>query len=409
MKYIILQQTASSDPDPNNGNYKDTYYPTTIPGYKIAPYYQDVVGECLKNAQAAGFKVFIGLNLSSGWPNNLSTSGWFSGMVNDGISIADEIYKNYQHLYPNAFYGWYFPWEVDNVNFSLTISSTTLANVGTFTNGISTTALHLHYYYPGMPIMMSPFIDKVDFSGNPLNPSDYATTWKYIFTWSYLASGDIFCPQDSVGSGKLQVSDVPTWFQALETAIASKPGMQFWSDTETFAPATNQIWPPPSTFIASTLDRVVQQLAAEQPIVTAGNGQIVFFSWSYYDSPTVYALPGFQSAYQYYLAHGVLPSAQLKMPGPGQIMYQNGAPTGWQFNAASDYASILGYKLTWQFSYAIMLLSPIQYTQASPPYRSSSFPGTCRSTLRSSMAGRHSPTISPGMYLRSTRISSSWG
>lgn len=44
-------------------------------------------------------------------------SKWLYDQMERGNVIADELYTKYYSKYPNAFHGWYWIYEVDNLNF----------------------------------------------------------------------------------------------------------------------------------------------------------------------------------------------------------------------------------------------------------------------------------------------------
>src|SRR4051794_29028449 len=60
MEYLVFGSTADS-------KARVTFYPTALPGYRLADGYSNTIDACLRNAEKAGFKVFLGLNFHGGW------------------------------------------------------------------------------------------------------------------------------------------------------------------------------------------------------------------------------------------------------------------------------------------------------------------------------------------------------
>lgn len=278
MHYIILQSTA----DRVDGGRLNTVYPTSIKEYKMYDGYDDVVDACLRNAEKMGFKVFLGLNYDDRWWDGyVKDSKWLYERMEEGNKLAAELYDKYHDRYPGAFYGWYWPWEVDNLNFKTRMEQQVLINA------LNINLRFLRSTGRRLPFMLSPFMNH--WYGNP---EEYKNMWVNVLSNTSLGQGDILCPQDSVGAGGLNTDIFGGWFSALRQAVNTKPGVLLWSDTETF---DSKEWN------SATLDRFVEQLKGVQPYVD----NIVTFAYSHYYSPNVAAL-GFHKAYLYYVNNGVL-------------------------------------------------------------------------------------------------------
>ncbi|MCI1944627.1 DUF4434 domain-containing protein [Clostridium luticellarii] len=285
MKYIIITNISQTQ-----GNVTKTCYKSNIPGYKKIYGNVDPVELCLKNAEALNLKVFIEPNFNSDWwqilPDNYS---WLNSQMNRSNIIADELYKKYHSRYPNAFYGWYFPYEVDNAKFTKASEFDNLSN-----------AINLHLNYldskkERLPILLSPFMNSSAGSSK-----EYASNWQYLFSKTNFKNGDIFCPQDSIGSGRLKLEEVNSWYTALRKAVDKKPGMLFWANAENFDYVNNSSVP---------LDRFLKQLILESPCVD----NIICFSYSHYYSPDNIN-SGFNKEYSYYVKNGKLPDRKLGIP-----------------------------------------------------------------------------------------------
>ena len=280
MHYLVLQAAAISYP----GTVTQTYYPSNLPNTQQATGgnglpYPDVVGALLRNAESAGVKVFIGIDMSNEWWNVYGNdTTWLYGEMSLDDKICDELWNLYKAKYPNAFYGWYWAYEVDNVNW------TSPAQQAVLIHAMNMQLDHLDSTGERLPFLWCPFMNS-----RLGTPQGYETMWKNVLTGLHTATGDIFCPQDGVGAGGLQLDQVASWYAALRVAVDTKPGLLMWSDVETFEVYN-------SDYISATVDRLVSQLKIEQPYVDG------YTSWeyTYYDSP-YHINPGFQETYLYYL------------------------------------------------------------------------------------------------------------
>lgn len=312
MDIIVFGCTADS-------KKKITYYPTRVPGFRQAEGYHDALGRCLSVAKATGMKVIVGLNFAGeDWFRKGATDPkWLYDQMRQGNAIADDLYKQYHAKYPGTFWGWYWVWEADNLNFRTTERADVLAHA------LDMSVSHLHALNPHMPVMLCPFMNA---ACGP--PEEYAATWKYIFARCSLGAGDIFAPQDSCGAGGLNVQIVGRWFAALKTAVDTKPGLRLWSDSETFTQAD---------WTAAELNRFVSQLKAIQPSVSG----YVTFAYCHYYSPQI-VNPGFQATLKQYVRTGRLDSTPPTEPGNVIANRQSdGVHLSW--TAGRDNIGVCGY------------------------------------------------------------------
>jgi len=222
----------------------------------------DVVDMCLKNALICGLKVFISINYnSSWWEKGSKDEKWLYEQMRIGGIIADQLYNKYHHKYRDSFYGWYFVYEVDNMNFN------TREKFIVLSKAINILLSHMRQKKHRLPLLISPFMNSA--YGNA---KTYADNWAYLFTHSELGQGDIFCPQDSVGGGGLKIDEVEEWFSKLRKAVDKKPGLLFWANTETF---------DHTNWCSAPLKRFVHQMKIESRYVD----NIITFAYSHYYSP----------------------------------------------------------------------------------------------------------------------------
>lgn len=298
-----------------------TIYPTRIPGLRQAPGCDDALGRCLRRAESAGIKVFVGLNISDEWWTIGTTSAsWLHEQMDLGNRIAKEVYDLYHTQAPNALHGWYWAWEVDNVS---STSPTRRQNLAT---ALTESVGYLHGQYPTMPLMLSPF-----FNDSLGTPDACRSFWTWIFANCPLTAGDIFCPQDGVGAGNVPLTRLPAWFAALKLAVDSKPGLRLWSDTETFHV---------DDWTAATLGEMVAQLKAVQPWVECS----VTFAWSHYQSPNIVD-PAVQCALMGYVAGGSLETSPPTRPTMLTAARRPDGKVALSWQPSRDDYRVFGYEI----------------------------------------------------------------
>ena len=59
-----------------------------------------------------GIKVFVGLNFNERWWKVDYDARWLLEQMEMGNKVADELVVLYKEKYPDAMYGWYWVWEV---------------------------------------------------------------------------------------------------------------------------------------------------------------------------------------------------------------------------------------------------------------------------------------------------------
>jgi hypothetical protein len=317
MHYLILSPTVVTD----KNNVTRTIYPSD---YAQSYYTKDVVENCLRNASKFGFKVFIGLNSNekwwSWWSDN--TEDWLFKQMEFGNKIAKELVDKYKSRYPDAFYGWYWDWEVDNLNY------TTYNRQLSLINALNINIDYLNNLTPQMPVMLSPFMNyKV---GD--DAFNYRKMWEKVFAGVHFRKGDIFCPQDCMGAGGLTTDNAGEWFKQLAEAVKTKPGLLFWSNAENF---DQRFW------TSATLDRFINQLQIVKPYVS----NYVSFTYSYYYSP--YKVNKyFDEAYSFYVENGFLPF--IPSPAPVEnlaIKVDESNKINLSWNAPYDKENIVGFQI----------------------------------------------------------------
>jgi hypothetical protein len=177
-----------------------------------------------------------------------------------------------------------------------------------------------------MPVMLCPFMNSELGEARP-----YADFWRYVFANSDLGQGDIFAPQDCIGSGHLKMDQSTEWFAELKEAVKSKPGLHFWADIETFEE---------TDWTAAPLDRFVHQMVNLRPFVE----DYITFAYSHYYSPNN-TDPGYQKTLQTYVQTGQLDTRPPTVPTNLMAKRQGKRAMLLTWDAASDKVGICGYNI----------------------------------------------------------------
>lgn len=327
MHYLILAPTAFYSYDEKTDKaITRTIYPTRLENCEVlkdddGEDYPDVVEACLRNARKAGIKVFLGLNFSDDWWANQHDASWVNARMEEGNRIADELWSLYHTRYADTISGWYWCWEVDNLNFKKDDSSHSMQIL---TDALKIQLDHLSAAKERLPFMLAPFMGSAHGT-----PEEYAEMWEYVFANSGLQEGDIFSPQDCVGAGGLTMDNYVQWFAALREAVDTKPGLQFWADCETFDAAD---------WTGATMGRFVRQLKDLQPFVD----NYVTFAYTHYYSP-YNTDPGFHNTYLGYLGTGALETEPPTVPGQFKAELQPAGNVFLSWEAAADNIGVCGY------------------------------------------------------------------
>lgn len=249
----------------------------------------DLLEICLRNARQAGFKIFVGLNFNERWWKLDFTSEWLYGEMNRGNQIAKELIQRYKKRYPETMAGWYWVWEVEpsickDINIKKTLVKAMNINLD-----------FLHSETPDMPFLFSPFMNCQQGTSD-----NCAEVWKYILENLHLQDGDIFAPQDCIGSGFLNLDVVEEWYKKIESIIPESPKIKYWANIEMF---DQRFW------TAASLGRIKKQMDILRPYVSG----FISFAYSHYYSPLL-KTPLLHKAYTNYIKTGVFPHPKAPIP-----------------------------------------------------------------------------------------------
>ena len=292
MQYLVFAPALQTDVN----DVSKAIYPSTLNNVQ-SEYPTDLIDICLRNAQKAGFKVFIGINFHNSWWRSY-TPEWLFKQMKLGNQVANELVDLYKEKYGDTFYGWYWVWEIDNLNYK------TRQKQDMLINALNMNIDYLNEITPDMPFLFCPFVNYR--IGNSHENRDM---WKYMLPQVHFREGDIFGPQDCIGAGGLELSMLDEWFRLMSEVVDSIPGLQFWSDAETF---DQRFW------TAGTLDRFVEQLQIVEPYVD----KIISFAYSHYYSPFL-KKENFHEGYLHYIQTGSLPETGIPEPVQELIVERN--------------------------------------------------------------------------------------
>ncbi len=275
---VIMQWTAET-PD-GEFSYAGFPVPAGLPQSAGLKTDEKMVERLLKSAEKKNVKVFLGLNTADEWWNQaFLKKDWRKKQAEAGNAVAKILYDAYKSRYPNAFYGWYWVWEMYGNTLGFGRGWVELMNA----NLDYLTALD-----DSLPVLFSPFM-----SGYMrLTPRQEEAMWTGFFARARLRPGDIFCPQDSVGAVGFTMNYVDKRLQAMKKAADTKPGLVFWVNNETFTKLGNDFKP-------ALMDRFISQLYVSDRYTNTH----VSFAYSHYYDPE-HANPSFDRSYKAFLHTG---------------------------------------------------------------------------------------------------------
>jgi hypothetical protein len=315
MEYLVIGPLVTSAP----GEVSKTLYPSSLPNTTAGPYGTGFLERVLKNAENSGIKVFLQISENSQWWTSAShDTSWLFPQMRFDNQVCKEVWALYKNKYPNAFHGWYFTYEENNVALS------DAQNRNIYAAAINIQLDYLTANNIRLPFMWCPYMNSA------MTTSDQNKDfWIDVFSQLHTTTGDIFCPQDCVGAGGLKIDQVDEWFAALRKAVDTKPGLLFWSDMETF---------DQTDWTSATVGRLVKQLKIEQPYVD----DFITFAYCHYQSPNNTAA-GYQLTYLDYLKNGVVETVAPVLPGGFNAVADSVGNVSLSWDAATDNIGVCGY------------------------------------------------------------------
>lgn len=271
----------------NDGSYI-VDYPSEISC--LSKYYNgnDLLDICLKKCSEFGIKVFVGINGSEKWWTVYSLyKDWLFNQMDLGNQIASEVYKKYKTKYPDAFYGWYWIWELFNMPLISYNFYGRDEQIDIIAKAININLDYLTALDKDMPLMLSPFAND-----RMTAIEEHFDFWNTFIRKAHFRSGDILCPQDAVGAGWTKIENLDRWFSVYQKALLNRPDIELWANNENF---------DHSDWSSSTLDRFIKQMEITSKYAV----KHITFSYNHYYSPSNIR-DGFHKAYIQYMKEGIL-------------------------------------------------------------------------------------------------------
>ena len=270
IEYLILQDTASFF----DADSAELHYPSELECFESCEKYGDVIGDVLRNCTGSGIKVFVGFADYEAWWTLAGLSPQYNKICDKMSLMVEEIYNKYYSDYSDVFYGWYFTPEINNVP-TMKLS---ILNIAKGFNKIIDTADSLN---PDMPMLLSPY-----YTEHLSVPSVVAALpeWQLFMQKAHLRDGDIFCPQDAVGAGWIDIEDLDKVWKMYTSAVEScDRDIKLWANCECMTVARSFVpLMPPKTLedinMTAALDRFIQQMQTASKYVD----NIITFSFNHY-------------------------------------------------------------------------------------------------------------------------------
>ncbi|MGN1443983.1 MAG: DUF4434 domain-containing protein [Acutalibacteraceae bacterium] len=334
LDYLILQSVAEKE----NGKWT-VYYDSAIEEFQDAEYNgNDIIEKGLRACRKHGVKVFIGLALHDNWWLQGGNTKEYRDVCKLTADMVKEIYTRFGNEYGDTLYGWYFTPEIG----SNIICTSSIYGIS---SGINTVLDAINEVCPEKPLMLSPFMFE---NSNLYMAKSVLPMWVKFFAKTNFRDGDIFCPQDSIGSntGKLENAD-KMWQMYAQAVKSSDKDIRLWANCENFTLAKNNqkgsgiFKEENSESVTATLDRFVKQLDAASRYAE----NIITFSYNHYYS-RYQCNPVFADTYNDYVKNGY----QLEETAPTAVSDLKAQADDGKivltWTPASDNIGIAYYRIT---------------------------------------------------------------
>ncbi len=262
--------------------YSRAYYPTggeTKENKKSSfTEYINALENLLAAAETKGIKVFVGLNYAEEWVTvRASNTDWNAAQAERAAEIAATLHSFYAEKYPNAFYGWYFPWRMNN-SYIVHKTRESADLLKRYKDIFRLTD-------PSMPVLFTTVL------GNDFTAAKTAEAFAEMLSMAGLDENDIYCCVDGIGTGQMRMDSLDYYYRLI-IAEAKKASLNVWAGCET------TVYGEPSQ--TALLSRFITQLEK------AGNHSETIAALSYSDaySANFGASPSVRGVYLSYVQSG---------------------------------------------------------------------------------------------------------
>lgn len=307
IEYIIMGDTlncVTGTPITDKSQWKITaYYKTNNSSFIQG---RDDVTGFIERCKQHGIKLYLGMgNTSAGWPYLGSDANGFKEMSEMFASVAEDIYTSYYEKYPETFAGFYFVPELYNSS-TFDLQSSRTRYVNRLSEGFHIIFDKLNSLNPSLPFIFSPYVNMFGGSWVSKTPENIGYFWKELLATAGFRDGDILCPQDSVGAGGADLTNLEDVTKAYKYAVDNcGVDMKLWSNCEIFVQPKDKFYDNydgyGSYWSSCSVDRMVEQFK----IVSKYVERIFCFAVPHYLSP-YNTVDGYYDSYKYYLEHGEL-------------------------------------------------------------------------------------------------------
>lgn len=250
-----------------------------------------MLGRMLESAEKNGIKCYIGISIANDNSGDiLKNPSELSKNIEFLEKVMHDIYSQYGKKYPNALHGWYVSNELNN-----TVYDKYPDACAQLLNGYIDSANKLDKF---TPIVLSPY--NVSWYGTV---NSLYTSLKNVLSKTHFREGDIFSPQDCVGTEIISSGNItalqnsPKYFEAMKKAIDEVcPQLSLWANCENFINVedTSLLGRLPAN-----IDRFVKQMECIKEYVD-GYGTFMYSNYS----PDIANSEYFHYEYIYYLNTG---------------------------------------------------------------------------------------------------------
>ena len=203
----------------------------------------------LKLADEYKIDVFIGLAYDTQYWTKISgdpkaLEAYFKHLHERSFRVASEL--SLLAMKHPSFQGWYIVEEIDDINWRNAEARQVLFKY------LEKLSKRLHAITPDKQVALS------GFSNGALSPADFQSFWRALLV---SANIDVVLFQDGIGVNKLQMDNLPRYFEAINKA-ASEAGAELQAIIETFTQvAGTPIDAQPFRAIPAPLERIIWQLS----------------------------------------------------------------------------------------------------------------------------------------------------
>ncbi len=336
IEYLIIQDVANKSTG-KNGQWT-VYYESDVPALENAVFPGDAVESALKACSKAGLKVFVGLALFDDFWTQGAITGQYRNMCSIAAEMVKDIYSKYGEKYKDAFYGWYFTPEINNV-------ITCQINISGIAKGLNKIIESINEVSPELPLLLSPFYAEYLSTGPVITLSNLVR----FFNKVNFRDGDIFAVQDAVGAKWVKEENLEMTWKMYSAAVEScDADIKLWANCENFSlafadSAFDGIFTRPATenkgSITETLDRFVWQM----DMATKYAENIIVFSYNHYFSPNL-VNSAFNNTYLDYLKNNYILEKEAPSKAENFVAKaENGVTLTWE--EAEDNIGIAYYRI----------------------------------------------------------------